>query len=401
MTRETKVGLLIGLGVILLIGIIVSDHLSVVQDQDPAQMTTFADQAQESIHPRPHNVRGEPVIDEPVSATESLTVAAEPDEPVIIDNTPTGTPREPIYTPRELDSRQIIDDVDVSTRTNPPIAAGIFANADRALPDDPADGMLDESVTENNGIRDTPPVPYASNPTDASVDFVGEPTTLPEPPARRPGSELIHYVKSGENLYNIAEDYYGNGDYWRSIASRNPDTVGEDGRIVEGARLVIPNRSGLIDSGQFSAVVAERVVQVTTVRPGIASSTKTIEVGEGDTLSGLAGKHLGSSARWKELLEANRDQLDAPEALWVGMKLKLPEGSQAVAHNASSAMVAETQVARTQVKTYTVKRGDNLTRIAEKALGDGNRWHDLFEANKHQMASADDVKVGQKLVLPR
>ena len=38
---------------ILLIGIIVSDHLSVVQSQDPARMTTFADQAQESIHPNP------------------------------------------------------------------------------------------------------------------------------------------------------------------------------------------------------------------------------------------------------------------------------------------------------------------------------------------------------------
>ena len=51
MTRETKVGLLVGMGVILLIGIIVSDHLSVVQDQNPADFTGYAGQAQESIQP--------------------------------------------------------------------------------------------------------------------------------------------------------------------------------------------------------------------------------------------------------------------------------------------------------------------------------------------------------------
>ena len=305
------------------------------------------------------------------------------DEPVIIDNTPTGTPREPIYTPDELDSRQIIEDVDQIARTNPPIA-GIFANADRGLPDDP--------VREDAGIG----APPSETPIVRNEPVIEEPTDLPEPPARRPGSELIHYVKSGENLYNIAETYYGNGDYWRSIASRNPDTVGEDGRIVKGARLVIPNRSGLIDSGQFSAVAAERVIRVTTVRPGTAP--KTIEVGDGDTLSALAAKHLGNSARWKELLEANRDQLDAPENLWVGMKLKLPGGESTRVVQSGSAAVTP---APAPPKTYTVKRGDNLTRIAEKTLGDGGRWRDLFEVNKHQMASADDVKVGQKLLLPQ
>lgn len=395
MTRETKVGLLIGLGVILLIGIIVSDHLSVVQHQDPARMTTFADQAQESIHPNPRP--RDMVIDGTDTAPEpATTVAVDPDEPVIIDNTPAGTPREPIYTPEELDSRHTIDHVELPLQTNPPIAAGIFANADRDLPDDPADGMLDEPVGDNAGIRAAPQRPsYAGG-----GSIIEEPTTLPEPPARRPGSELIHYVKSGENLYNIAETYYGNGDYWRSIASRNPDTVDEDGRIVEGARLVIPNRSGLIDSGQFSAVATERVVQITTVTP---AKPQTIEVESGDTLSVLAHRHLGNSTRWRELLEANRDQIGSPQDLQAGMTLRLPDAPRDPhpAFDTPSTGSRVVEQAPTPDRTYTVKRGDNLTRIAEKTLGDGGRWRDLFEANKHQMANADDVKVGQKLVLPR
>jgi hypothetical protein len=50
MARETKVGLLIGLGMILLIGIIVSDHLAVMDKHaDRGELTTFANHAQKSI----------------------------------------------------------------------------------------------------------------------------------------------------------------------------------------------------------------------------------------------------------------------------------------------------------------------------------------------------------------
>jgi len=48
MTRETKVGLLVGMGVILLIGIIVSDQLSHIQRQDASALTNFGSDSQQS-----------------------------------------------------------------------------------------------------------------------------------------------------------------------------------------------------------------------------------------------------------------------------------------------------------------------------------------------------------------
>src|SRR6266498_2164902 len=53
MARETKVGLLVGMGIILLIGIIVSDHLSVVHHQSPAPMEGFANGAQAGVEGQP------------------------------------------------------------------------------------------------------------------------------------------------------------------------------------------------------------------------------------------------------------------------------------------------------------------------------------------------------------
>ena len=56
-------------------------------------------------------------------------------------------------------------------------------------------------------------------------------------------------------------------------------------------------------------------------------------------------------------------------------------------------------------KTYIVKSGENLATIAKKVYGpeEGNRFaviNKLFEANRNTMSSADDVQIGQKLVIP-
>jgi nucleoid-associated protein YgaU len=51
-------------------------------------------------------------------------------------------------------------------------------------------------------------------------------------------------------------------------------------------------------------------------------------------------------------------------------------------------------------RTYTVKAGDNLTRIANRELGDGDRWRDILEANRDVLSDADDIYAGMTLKLP-
>ena len=58
--------------------------------------------------------------------------------------------------------------------------------------------------------------------------------------------------------------------------------------------------------------------------PASKATAQIHEVIAGETLSGIASKYLGTHRRYQELFEANRDLLKSPNAIRVGMKLKIP-----------------------------------------------------------------------------
>jgi nucleoid-associated protein YgaU len=51
-------------------------------------------------------------------------------------------------------------------------------------------------------------------------------------------------------------------------------------------------------------------------------------------------------------------------------------------------------------KTYTVKSGDTLSRIAKEHLGDANAYMKIFDLNKDQLKDPNVIKPGQVLKLP-
>jgi nucleoid-associated protein YgaU len=51
-------------------------------------------------------------------------------------------------------------------------------------------------------------------------------------------------------------------------------------------------------------------------------------------------------------------------------------------------------------KTYTVKSGDTLSKIAKEHLGNANAYMKIFEANKDQLNNPDLIKPGQVLKIP-
>ena len=51
-------------------------------------------------------------------------------------------------------------------------------------------------------------------------------------------------------------------------------------------------------------------------------------------------------------------------------------------------------------KTYTVKAGDTLSRIAKEHYGDANKYTKIFDANKDQLKDPDVIKPGQVLKIP-
>jgi nucleoid-associated protein YgaU len=52
-------------------------------------------------------------------------------------------------------------------------------------------------------------------------------------------------------------------------------------------------------------------------------------------------------------------------------------------------------------ETYTVRKGDTLSAIAQHHYGKASHWHAIFEANRDQLDDPDLIRPGQVLKLPR
>lgn len=50
---------------------------------------------------------------------------------------------------------------------------------------------------------------------------------------------------------------------------------------------------------------------------------------------------------------------------------------------------------------HTVEKGDTLWAISKKALGDGNRYNEIFEANRPMLSHPDKIYPGQVLRIPQ
>lgn len=383
MTRETKIGLLLGMGVILLIGIIISDQLS--GEQPPANFTGFGGEAQRSIDasdaaPGQGLAPGyAPAYTPGGTPADSSNVTDIPEGFLIPDDVRATLPH------RQADNRP----TGRPTSIQPPTAYNV--NVDSAdLPGRPQSDVPTMIIGNQ-------PIELPHNTTQAPSSVVSRIDTPRINPASPSAPVIRHTVVQGESLIKIARRHYGNGEYWRAIALANPGTVTKDGGVNIGVVLSIPKRDDAVlgldieSFGQESARPANVLAAATR-------GAKTIEVKSGDTLSELASKHLGSAALWQDLLTANKDKLADEHSLQVGMKLRLPGTT---GQSQAPAVVTTPSTTRSSSgNTYTVKPGDNLTEIAEKMLGDGDKWRTVYDANRDSLKSPDRLIVGQKLRIP-
>ncbi|HEX5633287.1 MAG TPA: LysM peptidoglycan-binding domain-containing protein [Gemmatimonadales bacterium] len=51
-------------------------------------------------------------------------------------------------------------------------------------------------------------------------------------------------------------------------------------------------------------------------------------------------------------------------------------------------------------RTYEVRKGDSLWKIAQQAYGDGNKWKLIAEANRELVPNPDLIQPGQVLTIP-
>jgi len=51
-------------------------------------------------------------------------------------------------------------------------------------------------------------------------------------------------------------------------------------------------------------------------------------------------------------------------------------------------------------RTYVVKKGDSLSKIAKEMYGDVKLWKKIYEANRDKIKNPDIIHPGQELTIP-
>jgi nucleoid-associated protein YgaU len=51
-------------------------------------------------------------------------------------------------------------------------------------------------------------------------------------------------------------------------------------------------------------------------------------------------------------------------------------------------------------RTYVVKKGDSLSKIAKEVYGSARQWKKIYEANKDKIKNPDLIHPGQEFIIP-
>ncbi|MET8772833.1 hypothetical protein [Streptomyces sp. NPDC004658] len=170
--------------------------------------------------------------------------------------------------------------------------------------------------------------------------------------------------------------------------------------------------------GQTQISQATDTKQAPTPAASTPASRATYTVRErrpAESLWGIAEKELGDGERWREIADLNegRTMADgtvfrANSFLQPGWQLQMPETSVAVGGVRTQLGDRAPAADEKGGHVVTVHSGDYLSKIAEKELGDGDDWPELFEASRGkpqphglpQISDPDVIYAGQQITVP-
>lgn len=279
MTREQKLALILGFALTLVVGVLISDHLSGARAASTPQLTDALTPADLPAPGMGRDTAAYAIIERTPPVTDATYATDELAEDLIQVEPPPSEPS-------GWNGTQFADAIRnwANGSTQLPKAANVetFVNDPSLYRERAAD------IPAHDPLRDE----LATQQKDAS-------------------RELIHRVQKGDTLWKIAEQYYKDGGQWKRIHDRNRDRVMPNGQVRTGASIVIPGVPATAANDRPSRTAV-------TIQP------KTYTVQRGDTLGEISMKTLGTSRRWREILELNKDRIDDPDVVPVGVELRLP-----------------------------------------------------------------------------
>lgn len=122
------------------------------------------------------------------------------------------------------------------------------------------------------------------------------------------------------------------------------------------------NNNSSSNSSNNSGIVVTPKPPASSSNSNKVTNSKLYTVKSGDTLEGISKQFYGTIDYWSDIYAANVTQIDDPNLIYVGMKLKIPEYSKTVRY-------------------WVVRSGDTLWSIASRFYGDANQWKRIYDVN--------------------
>lgn len=407
--RENKLALIVGFSVLLVVAVLVSDHLSQARNE----------QVGDGLWSMPELPQAEILLDAPLASAERIRPQTAP-EPVVTEAIPLQqadagsvrtTPVVPSGSANRAGEAQRPDwlapepktstEADTRTATRAPAGLGAAAplpitredtgptefsngpSADDSTETSSGGGLFDWSAWRRSaGVRT---VPKADIQTDR------------EPSRSRVSSDGVYVVQDGDTLIGICKKLYGDGSKWPQMADLNKGRVGDEGQVYAGVTLkTLP--------GARADRPAETQRSAPGSRDGSSGKTRRYIVKKGDTLSLIASREVGSVRHLEAIRTLNPALREDGDRIFVGQRLILPVIESQRASAGSRARTPAPVTARTtapaRTQTYTVKKGDTLSQIAEREVGSIEFLTEIRSLNSALRDGKDRIMVGQRLVLP-
>lgn len=295
MARETKIGLLVGLAFIIVIGILLSDHLTTSTEPPPAQLA----QAGASI-------RGGIAI----PGAQAVT-------PVVIAPPANVAPQAPVPTPGDLAPKPPVQQIAVGPAPQQgqpaPTTGSQTAVAAQNAIESPASTSDLAAVAHSQGEEIVPVSPQAPVPTKAAV----------------PEGRATYVAVAGDTLSRMAGRLPGGNTKANRAAliAANPELKANPNLIVAGKTYVLPGGSGAASAVSTAGTAG----QSSHAAQSASSPQRWYTVKAGDNLWKIAKEEVGSPSAIAAIRHLNKDVLDGKDIVRVGMKLRLPAHNEVAA----------------------------------------------------------------------
>jgi nucleoid-associated protein YgaU len=286
MRRDTQIGIILGVVILVVIGIFLSTRTTVYETKTPD-----------------------------LKLSEEIVVESEIEEIDInelIEKAKTTVAMKNTLTEEVLPSEELVEETPVEPSKDNVTLEGKWEGIETAAiePEETFSEMsIAEVITEepeiaeqiSSEVEETIAVLEAASAEDASI-------------------KVIHKVISNDSLFKISRKYYGDEAKWHKIYEANIDNMSGPNALYIGQELLIP---------EITLAKRETLSMLTSLKKKqdneISTKTTKHTVVSGDTLYRIARKYYDDPTMWYKIYEANEDTIEDKSLLVKGQILIIPK----------------------------------------------------------------------------